>query len=155
MMDPAMSFRGLSRALVPEIAVEQLHPPCLPTRDCELDTESTVLCPRVAVSRRYLPRVLVTSIMVAAGGERCVTEAPPLPTPGCLYSADNHPAEDKKRTSDSPLTRQKTSKERGYRPRGERQHMDSFWTLRSHHDDQEAGRNHLQEDMTRSLFPSL
>ncbi|KAF3853340.1 hypothetical protein F7725_014028 [Dissostichus mawsoni] len=66
-----MSFRGLSRALVPEIAVEQPPPPCLPTRDCELDTESTVL-------------VLVTSIMVAAGGERCVTEAPPLPTPGCL-----------------------------------------------------------------------
>ncbi|XP_033962941.1 rho GTPase-activating protein 17a isoform X3 [Pseudochaenichthys georgianus] len=43
MMDPAMSFRGLSRALVPEIAVEQPPPPCLPTRDCELDTESTVL----------------------------------------------------------------------------------------------------------------
>lgn len=67
--------------------------------------------------------------MVAAGGECCATEAPPLPTPGCLHSADNHPAEDTKRTSDSPLTRQKTSKERGYRPRGERQHMDSFWTL--------------------------
>ncbi|XP_063748612.1 rho GTPase-activating protein 17a isoform X2 [Eleginops maclovinus] len=46
MMDPAMSFRGLSRALVPELAVEQQPaastcPP--PTRDCELDTESTVL----------------------------------------------------------------------------------------------------------------
>ncbi|KAF7659617.1 hypothetical protein LDENG_00295560 [Lucifuga dentata] len=54
MMDPAMSFKGLSRALVPEFAVDQhlttassssssssssLPPP----KDCELDTESTVL----------------------------------------------------------------------------------------------------------------
>ncbi|KAG8009032.1 Rho GTPase-activating protein 17 [Nibea albiflora] len=50
MMDPAMSFKGLSRALVPELAVDQqpatasssssfLPPP----RDCDLDTESTVL----------------------------------------------------------------------------------------------------------------
>ncbi|KAM9837841.1 rho GTPase-activating protein 17a [Aulostomus maculatus] len=46
MMDPAMSFKGLSRALVPEFAVEQqpaatsslAHP-----KDCDLDTESTVL----------------------------------------------------------------------------------------------------------------
>ncbi|XP_030610560.1 rho GTPase-activating protein 17a isoform X5 [Archocentrus centrarchus] len=48
MMDPVMSFKGLSRALVPELAVEQqlaaaasssLPPP----KDCDLDTESTVL----------------------------------------------------------------------------------------------------------------
>ncbi|KAM3591551.1 uncharacterized protein V6R79_003597 [Siganus canaliculatus] len=52
MMDPAMSFKGLSRALVPELAVEQqpatasststsafLPPP----KDFDLDTESTVL----------------------------------------------------------------------------------------------------------------
>ncbi|XP_038591302.1 rho GTPase-activating protein 17a isoform X2 [Micropterus salmoides] len=57
MMDPAVSFKGLSRALVPELAVDQqpatasfsssssssssfsLPPP----KDCDLDTESTVL----------------------------------------------------------------------------------------------------------------
>ncbi|XP_075949457.1 rho GTPase-activating protein 17a isoform X7 [Anarhichas minor] len=48
MIDPAMSFKGLSRALVPEFAVDQqtasssssgLPPP----KDCDLDTESTVL----------------------------------------------------------------------------------------------------------------
>uniref|UniRef100_A0A674PLU0 Rho GTPase-activating protein 17 n=1 Tax=Takifugu rubripes TaxID=31033 RepID=A0A674PLU0_TAKRU len=48
MMDPAMSFKGLSRAFVPELAVDQqlltvssctLHLP----KDCDLDTESTVL----------------------------------------------------------------------------------------------------------------
>ncbi|XP_026206949.1 rho GTPase-activating protein 17a isoform X2 [Anabas testudineus] len=49
MMDPAMSFKGLSRASVPELAVDQqpatthgsssLPPP----KDCDLDTESTVL----------------------------------------------------------------------------------------------------------------
>ncbi|XP_044034541.1 rho GTPase-activating protein 17a isoform X4 [Siniperca chuatsi] len=47
MMEPAMSFKGLSRALVPELAVDQqpatasfsLPPP----KDCDLDTESTVL----------------------------------------------------------------------------------------------------------------
>ncbi|XP_075314277.1 rho GTPase-activating protein 17a isoform X5 [Odontesthes bonariensis] len=51
MMDPVMSFKGLSRTLVPEFAVDQqpvaasssslsslLHP-----KDCDLDTESTVL----------------------------------------------------------------------------------------------------------------
>ncbi|XP_076025721.1 rho GTPase-activating protein 17a isoform X4 [Genypterus blacodes] len=53
MMDPVMSFKGLSRALVPEFAVDQ-HPATsssyssssssqpLP-KDCDLDTESTVL----------------------------------------------------------------------------------------------------------------
>ncbi|XP_031700032.1 rho GTPase-activating protein 17a isoform X2 [Anarrhichthys ocellatus] len=47
MIDPAMSFKRLSRALVPEFAVDQqsassssgLPPP----KDCDLDTESTVL----------------------------------------------------------------------------------------------------------------
>eukprot|EP00066_Takifugu_rubripes_P013710 XP_011602976.1 PREDICTED: rho GTPase-activating protein 17-like isoform X4 [Takifugu rubripes] len=48
MMDPPMSFKGLSRAFVPELAVDQqlltvssctLHLP----KDCDLDTESTVL----------------------------------------------------------------------------------------------------------------
>ncbi|XP_028423249.1 rho GTPase-activating protein 17a isoform X2 [Perca flavescens] len=47
MMDPAMSFKGLSRALVPELAVEQQQPAAasclLPLKDCDLDTESTVL----------------------------------------------------------------------------------------------------------------
>ncbi|XP_029311707.1 rho GTPase-activating protein 17-like isoform X4 [Cottoperca gobio] len=47
MMDPAMSFKGLSRALVPELAVEQqpaASSSCLPPpKDCDLDTESTVL----------------------------------------------------------------------------------------------------------------
>ncbi|XP_029311817.1 rho GTPase-activating protein 17-like isoform X4 [Cottoperca gobio] len=48
MMDPAMSFKGLSRALVPELAVEQQpaasSSSCLPPpKDCDLDTESTVL----------------------------------------------------------------------------------------------------------------
>uniref|UniRef100_A0A8C9Z6A0 Rho GTPase-activating protein 17 n=1 Tax=Sander lucioperca TaxID=283035 RepID=A0A8C9Z6A0_SANLU len=50
MMDPAMSFKGLSRALVPELAVEQqlaaaaAAASCLlPLKDCDLDTESTVL----------------------------------------------------------------------------------------------------------------
>ncbi|XP_072230216.1 rho GTPase-activating protein 17a isoform X2 [Leuresthes tenuis] len=51
MMDPGMSFKGLSRTLIPEFAVDQqpvtasssslsslLHP-----KDCDLDTESTVL----------------------------------------------------------------------------------------------------------------
>ncbi|XP_071319264.1 rho GTPase-activating protein 17a isoform X4 [Trachinotus anak] len=50
MMDPAMSFKGLSRALVPELAVDQ-QPATAPTsasslplpKDCDLDTESTVL----------------------------------------------------------------------------------------------------------------
>ncbi|KAM6899032.1 rho GTPase-activating protein 17a isoform 2-T2 [Lycodopsis pacificus] len=51
MIDPAMSFKGLSRALVPEFAVDQQTassssssssgPP--PPKDCDLDTESTVL----------------------------------------------------------------------------------------------------------------
>lgn len=55
MMDPAMSFKGLSRALVPELAVDQQ--PALassssssssfsylpPPKDCDLDSESTVL----------------------------------------------------------------------------------------------------------------
>ncbi|XP_051272863.1 rho GTPase-activating protein 17a isoform X2 [Dicentrarchus labrax] len=49
MMDPAMSFKGLSRALVPEFAVDQQpvttssssSPP--PPKDYDLDTESTVL----------------------------------------------------------------------------------------------------------------
>ncbi|XP_053196735.1 rho GTPase-activating protein 17a isoform X3 [Scomber japonicus] len=43
MMDPAMSFKGLSRALVPEFAVDQQPASSLPLRDCDLDTESTVL----------------------------------------------------------------------------------------------------------------
>ncbi|XP_034716311.1 rho GTPase-activating protein 17a isoform X6 [Etheostoma cragini] len=48
MMDPAMSFKGLSRALVPELAVEQQSTAAagsclLPLKDCDLDTESTVL----------------------------------------------------------------------------------------------------------------
>lgn len=45
MRDPALSFRGLSRALVPEFAVEQRSAPAssLSLRDCDLDTESTVL----------------------------------------------------------------------------------------------------------------
>lgn len=45
MTDPALSFRGLSRALVPEFAVEQRSAPAssLSLRDCDLDTESTVL----------------------------------------------------------------------------------------------------------------
>ncbi|XP_062269898.1 rho GTPase-activating protein 17a isoform X4 [Platichthys flesus] len=58
MMDPAMSFKGLSRALVPEFAVEQqpaMSPSSSsssstssssmlpPPNDCDLDTESTVL----------------------------------------------------------------------------------------------------------------
>ncbi|XP_029978534.1 rho GTPase-activating protein 17a isoform X4 [Sphaeramia orbicularis] len=43
-MDPLMSFRGLSRALVPEFAVDQQSSSSLsPPRDCDLDTESTVL----------------------------------------------------------------------------------------------------------------
>ncbi|XP_078019601.1 rho GTPase-activating protein 17a isoform X5 [Epinephelus lanceolatus] len=49
MMDPAMSFKGLSRAFVPELAVDQQpaaassSSSCLPLKDCDLDTESTVL----------------------------------------------------------------------------------------------------------------
>uniref|UniRef100_A0A665TS94 Rho GTPase-activating protein 17 n=1 Tax=Echeneis naucrates TaxID=173247 RepID=A0A665TS94_ECHNA len=50
MMDPAMSFKGLSRALVPELAVDQqpaMTPACTSSpplpKDCDLDTESTVL----------------------------------------------------------------------------------------------------------------
>lgn len=49
-LDPAMSFKGLSRALVPELAVDQqpatasLSSSSLPLpKDCDLDTESTVL----------------------------------------------------------------------------------------------------------------
>ncbi|XP_028989066.1 rho GTPase-activating protein 17a isoform X5 [Betta splendens] len=49
MMDPAMSFKGLSRALVPEPTVDQpettpssFSSPMTP-KDCDLDTESTVL----------------------------------------------------------------------------------------------------------------
>ncbi|CAL1599029.1 unnamed protein product [Knipowitschia caucasica] len=43
-MDPALSFRGLSRALVPDLGVDSpVPPPSLSLRDCELDTESTVL----------------------------------------------------------------------------------------------------------------
>ncbi|KAA8581808.1 hypothetical protein FQN60_003389, partial [Etheostoma spectabile] len=46
MMDPAVSFKGLSRALVPELAVEQQPAAAagsclLPLKDCDLDTEST------------------------------------------------------------------------------------------------------------------
>ncbi|KAM7381958.1 hypothetical protein PAMA_012699 [Pampus argenteus] len=44
MMDPAMSFKGLSRALVPELAVDQQPASSLPPpKDFDLDTESTVL----------------------------------------------------------------------------------------------------------------
>ncbi|XP_028285801.1 rho GTPase-activating protein 17a isoform X2 [Parambassis ranga] len=54
MMDPMMSFKGLSRAYVPELAVDQqpavtaLLPTSSssflpPSKDCDLDTESTVL----------------------------------------------------------------------------------------------------------------
>ncbi|XP_034563604.1 rho GTPase-activating protein 17a isoform X2 [Notolabrus celidotus] len=48
MMDPAMSFKGLSRAFVPELAVEQqpaISPSStlLPLKDLDLDSESTVL----------------------------------------------------------------------------------------------------------------
>lgn len=47
-LDPAMSFKGLSRALVPELAVDQqlltVSSCTLPLpKDCDLDTESTVL----------------------------------------------------------------------------------------------------------------
>ncbi|KAM4623937.1 rho GTPase-activating protein 17a isoform 4-T4 [Polymixia lowei] len=48
-MDPAMSFKGLSRALVPELAVDQqpaTGPPSFPPlslKDSDLDSESTVL----------------------------------------------------------------------------------------------------------------
>ncbi|XP_051928021.1 rho GTPase-activating protein 17a isoform X5 [Hippocampus zosterae] len=45
-MDPAISFKGLSRTLVPEFnADQQLRPVSSlpPSRDCELDSESTVL----------------------------------------------------------------------------------------------------------------
>lgn len=46
--DPAMSFKMLSRALVPELAAEQqlvtVSSSALPLpKDCDLDTESTVL----------------------------------------------------------------------------------------------------------------
>ncbi|KAM8889945.1 rho GTPase-activating protein 17a isoform 4-T4 [Synchiropus picturatus] len=44
MMDPAMTFKGLSRALVPELAADQQPAAALLTlKDCELDSESTVL----------------------------------------------------------------------------------------------------------------
>ncbi|XP_061612837.1 rho GTPase-activating protein 17a isoform X5 [Phyllopteryx taeniolatus] len=46
MMDPAMSFKGLSRTLVPEFNVDQQPAPVSsppPPKDCELDSESTVL----------------------------------------------------------------------------------------------------------------
>ncbi|KAM9424574.1 rho GTPase-activating protein 17a isoform 6-T6 [Pholidichthys leucotaenia] len=48
MMDPAISFKGLNRALIPELAADQqlVTTPSLPLhhpKDCELDTESTVL----------------------------------------------------------------------------------------------------------------
>ncbi|XP_067343716.1 rho GTPase-activating protein 17a isoform X2 [Channa argus] len=51
MMDPTASFKGLSRALVPELAVDEqqtTNPPSSfsslpPPKDCDLDTESTVL----------------------------------------------------------------------------------------------------------------
>ncbi|XP_056897716.1 rho GTPase-activating protein 17a isoform X9 [Takifugu flavidus] len=48
MMDPAMSFKGLGRAFVPELAVDQqlltVSSCTLPLpKDCDLDTESTVL----------------------------------------------------------------------------------------------------------------
>ncbi|XP_042363445.1 rho GTPase-activating protein 17a isoform X5 [Plectropomus leopardus] len=49
MMDPVLSFKGLTRALVPELAVDQQpatasSSSCLPPpKDCDLDTESTVL----------------------------------------------------------------------------------------------------------------
>uniref|UniRef100_A0A667X2D9 Rho GTPase-activating protein 17 n=1 Tax=Myripristis murdjan TaxID=586833 RepID=A0A667X2D9_9TELE len=46
-MDPAMSFKGLSRALVPELAVDQQPAPAAsslpPPKDSDLDSESTVL----------------------------------------------------------------------------------------------------------------
>ncbi|XP_077482907.1 rho GTPase-activating protein 17a isoform X3 [Stigmatopora argus] len=42
MMDPGMSFKGLSRALVPDLSADQQTEPPLP-KDCELDSESTVL----------------------------------------------------------------------------------------------------------------
>lgn len=43
-LDPSMSFKGLSRVLVPEFGVDpSAPPPSLSLRDCELDTESTVL----------------------------------------------------------------------------------------------------------------
>ncbi|KAM9832655.1 rho GTPase-activating protein 17a [Neosynchiropus ocellatus] len=43
-MDPAMTFKGLSRALVPELAADQQPASTLLTlKDCELDSESTVL----------------------------------------------------------------------------------------------------------------
>lgn len=47
-VDLAMSFKGLSRALVPELAVDQqlvtASSCALPLpKDCDLDTESTVL----------------------------------------------------------------------------------------------------------------
>ncbi|XP_061665780.1 rho GTPase-activating protein 17a isoform X2 [Syngnathoides biaculeatus] len=47
MMDPAMSLKGLSRTLVPEFNVDQqpapVSSPPSPPKDCELDSESTVL----------------------------------------------------------------------------------------------------------------
>ncbi|KAK2820827.1 hypothetical protein Q5P01_023786 [Channa striata] len=50
-MEPTVSFKGLSRALVPELAVDEqpaTNPPSSfsslpPPKDCDLDTESTVL----------------------------------------------------------------------------------------------------------------
>ncbi|XP_033840521.1 rho GTPase-activating protein 17a isoform X2 [Periophthalmus magnuspinnatus] len=43
-MDPALSFKGLSRVFVPDLGVDpSAPPPSLSLRDCELDTESTVL----------------------------------------------------------------------------------------------------------------
>uniref|UniRef100_A0A3Q3D3F9 Rho GTPase activating protein 17a n=1 Tax=Hippocampus comes TaxID=109280 RepID=A0A3Q3D3F9_HIPCM len=45
-MDPAISFKGLSRTLVPEFNADQQPRPVSsppPSRDCELDSESTVL----------------------------------------------------------------------------------------------------------------
>nr|XP_057917135.1 rho GTPase-activating protein 17a isoform X3 [Doryrhamphus excisus] len=47
MMDPAMSFKGLSRALVPEFSVDQqpvtVSSSLPPPKDCDLESESTVL----------------------------------------------------------------------------------------------------------------
>ncbi|XP_049614191.1 rho GTPase-activating protein 17a isoform X7 [Syngnathus scovelli] len=46
MMDPAMTFKGLSRTLVPEFNADPQPSPVSsppPSRDCELDSESTVL----------------------------------------------------------------------------------------------------------------
>ncbi|KAM9774023.1 rho GTPase-activating protein 17a isoform 6-T6 [Syngnathus typhle] len=46
MMDPAMTFKGLSRTLVPEFNADPQPAPVSsspPSRDCELDSESTVL----------------------------------------------------------------------------------------------------------------